>query len=286
MRGEFFYSLSAFIAAFRPVLFKHYKDYLLFTVIISLLSMWIGSVVYKWYEDGIEGVKDGIHVSLEWENIKLSLLSEIRFLSKAFSLLFLPISVAVPLSELYIASAAFFDSYINGTQYDLKKILSIVILIISGTLIGWTDYKASPGTSLFKYLFGGLLMVGSVILGGYMLIKFQNFDKRFSAGTTLMTESMGSLILLLPLLAVIKWPPKHLVFILLAATTFLFNIDIILKFVGLKDITSYQAIVLGTITTIVGTALGPYLFNEHMTWVKLFALIILISTILYSSKLD
>lgn len=285
MRGELIYALSTIIASFRPSLFKHYKKYMLFTVIVSLLSMWLGSVAYEIWEKGTAGAHQSLQQSLQWENVKLSLLSESRFFSKAFSLLYLPISVAVPLSQLFFASAAFFDHYINNTQYDYKKILSIIVLILSGTVISWADYTSSKSTSLVNYLIGLSLMAISIILGGYMLIRFQNLDKKFGPGITLMTEATASLIVLLPLLFVTEWPSWKMALTLFLATTFLFNIDILLKFIGLREISSYQAIVLGTIGIIFGTMLGPYLFNESMSPTKLVALIVLIVTVISSASL-
>jgi len=276
------YITSVIISAFRPLLFKHYKDYMLYTIIVSLFSMWIGSVVYQLYEGGPSKVLSGIKNSIKWENIKLSLLSEARFITKMFSLLFLPVSVSVPLSELKIISGAYFDNIINNVSYTPQKVISIILLIISGTFIGLGDYADKGRTTLSNYIFGGILMLISIILGGYMLIKFRNIAIEKGPGETMMIESTGSLILLAPLLLLIKHPPWRLSLILLLSTTLVFNIDILLKFIGLRGITIYQAIIFSAISTLISAILGAFMFGESLTTMKLVGLAVMISTIIYN----
>ncbi len=65
--GTIAYIISSIIGGFRPALFKHYKKYMLFTIIISLISMWVGSALYLYYEGGIDCIKEGFIESVQWK---------------------------------------------------------------------------------------------------------------------------------------------------------------------------------------------------------------------------
>ena len=281
--GTIAYIISSIIAGFRPALFKYYKKYMLFTIIISLISMWVGSALYLYYEGGIDCIKEGIIESVQWKNMKLSLLSETKFMSQAFSLIFLPISVLVPMKQLKFVSASYFDHLINGASYDITMVISIILLIVSGITIGLSDYQSSSKSyGYMSYMAGMMLILVSVVLSGYLLISFQNIVIKEGAGKTMMIESTGALLLMLPLLLVVEWPSWRLVILLLIGTTFVFNIGILLKFIGLRKISTYEAIVLGVITTIVGTILGPILFDETMTLMKIVGLLTIIGVVVYN----
>ena len=47
--GHYYYIAAMFLAAFRPIFFKQYKDYFAMTVYLSLLAMFSGGVGYMYY---------------------------------------------------------------------------------------------------------------------------------------------------------------------------------------------------------------------------------------------
>ena len=283
--GTIAYIISTIIAGFRPALFKHYKKYMVFSIIISLISMWVGSALYLYYTGGIDCMKSGIMESAKWDNMRISLLSEAKFISKWLALIFLPLSVVVPIAQFNFITAIVFDHLINGAPYSITKIISIILLVGSGIMIGLSDYRLSSKLSSHNpmYYAGGIiLMLGHVVLSGYMLISFQNIDIKEGPGKTLMIQSTGALLLLLPLLLIIEWPSWKGILMLLLGTTLVFNIGMLLQFIGLREISTYSAIVFGVITTIVGTILGPILFNDTMTFMKVIGLAIIVGVVVYN----
>ena len=91
-----FFILYSILSAFRPIFFIKFKEYFLFTILLSLLSMYIGSLLFMLYEyktqkdyDILSKIKNVFIL----KNIFNSCISEIRFLAKQYSYILLPLTI-------------------------------------------------------------------------------------------------------------------------------------------------------------------------------------------------
>ena len=113
--GHSMFILSVVLASFRPIFYKEYKDYFFITVFFSLLSMYIGGILYSYYNlKKDETIKDKIKYSLEPKNLIYSFISELRFILKQFAVINLPLTISIPMNNLWMLSSAYFGKVINN----------------------------------------------------------------------------------------------------------------------------------------------------------------------------
>lgn len=299
--GYIAYIISILISAFRPIFFKKLSNYTAITIYISLITMFIGSIIYiiidlyKKKELNGNTIKEKILKSFEIKNFLLSITSEIRFITKIYGIILLPITISIPLSQIWIIFAIIFDKIINKTELNMWKYISIGIITIGSIVINFDQILLSKKSNkmnihIYNYIVGITLILLSSILRGYLLTEFQNIAIKTNPGETLMIESVGALIVMTPIIIIgiilnkIKIPNWKLIIMLLLSLTFLFDIGILLKFYGLKYIKEYHIIVLSSLSVIISVIFGFILLSESITLYKLMGILLISSGFIISYK--
>ena len=273
--GHSMFILSVILASFRPIFYKEYKDYFLITVILSLLSMYVGSILYMYYnlkED--EKITDKVKLTLTRENVIHSLVSEARFILKQYAVISLPLSISIPMNNLWMVSSTYFGKTINNEIPTVNQLISIGIIIF-GSIILNLNKIFEPSSKKFdksSYIKGITALLLSTTLGGYIYSVFKNITtKTQDPGLTMGIESGGSLILATLYLIydrltskTINIPPFKTLLLMFFSLTFLFNIDILLKFIGMARITQMETVFLSQIGSLIPIIVGLLVYKEKL----------------------
>lgn len=282
-----FFILSIIISSLRPIFFKKYKDYFFMSIYLSTLSMYLGSIVYMYYESRekenynlIEHIKNSLNI----ENSILSIISSTRFITKQLSYILLPLSISIPLTNLWIVSATIFDKVLYNSKITIMQYISIAILFIGAILINLVkimDIDSSNGGG--NYIYGIIAILISIISGGYIYTKFQNLvSSNLDPGYTMGIESGGSLIILTVILLIgslsglIKIPKIIDIVIMFVLLLFLFNISIIFKFIGFEKISVINSVFISQLSIILAVSIGFFYYNESFDIYKILGLIVII----------
>lgn len=285
--GHLMFILSVILASFRPIFYKEYKDYFLITVILSLLSMYVGSILYMYYnlkED--EKIIDKVKITLTRENIINSLISEARFMLKQYAVISLPLSISIPMNNLWMVSSTYFGKTINDETPTMNQLISISILIV-GSIILNLNKIFEPSSKKFDkstYLKGLTALLLSTTLGGYIYSVFKNITtKTQDPGLTMGIESGGSLILATLYLIydrltskTINIPPLKTLILMFFSLTFLFNIDILLKFIGMARISQMETVFLSQIGNLIPIIIGFFVYKEKLDLNKILGFLVIL----------
>ena len=105
------------------------------TVYLSLISMYSGGLGVMYYnlKKG-ESFKDKIIETLTPANLLNSFISELRFILKQFAVINLPLTISIPMNNLWMVSV-YFGRVINNEIPTMKEIISIGILIIGAVVL-------------------------------------------------------------------------------------------------------------------------------------------------------
>ena len=283
-----FFVLYAIISAFRPVFFVKFKEYFLFSIFLSLLSMYIGSILYMLYEYKTKKnykILTKIKDTFKFKNILNSVIAETRFLSKQYSYILLPLTVSVPLSSLSLISITIFDKVINKVKSNIYEYTSIIFLVIGSIIINFDKIlnRKTNNISIKKYIIGIISALVAVVLSGYIYITFQKLTYiKKDPGYTMGVESGGSLVLVTIILIIlivfkkVNIPNLKIIIIMFVLLTFLFNIDIIFKFIGFESIPVLFSVFLSQFSVLITFLIGIFYFKEKVTKFKILGLIIII----------
>ena len=197
--GHIMFILSTILGAFRPIFYKEYKDYFFITVFFSLLSMYIGGILYMYYHlKNDEKIKDKIKETLTTRNLMYSFISEIRFILKQIAVISLPLTISIPMNNLWMISSAYFGKVINNEVPTIIEIISIGILILGSIILNLHKMfeKNSKKFDRNSYIKGITALILSTILGGYIYSIFKHISTESQdPGLTMSIESGGSLII-------------------------------------------------------------------------------------------
>lgn len=281
-----YYIISMILASFRPIFYKYYKEYFIMTIFLSLLSMYIGGTIYIYKTtNDLEETRKKVLKSLKRDNLFMSILSEIRFILKQFAVIVLPLSISIPMNNLWLGSSLFFGKMINNENPTIIQIISIGIIIFGCIILNlhkilYTSTKKLQKVSYFKGIVSLLL---STILGGYLYSLFKKISTESQdPGFTMNVESGGALIILSFILLYdrifckkINIPSFKNICIMFLILTLLFNIDIILMFTGLSHIKQIDTLYLSQIRAIIPIFIGLFLFKENINIYKMIGLFII-----------
>ena len=291
--GHSMFILSVILASFRPIFYKEYKDYFFITVFFSLLSMYIGGILYSYYNlKKDETIKDKIKYSLEPKNLIYSFVSEMRFILKQFAVINLPLTISIPMNNLWMLSSAYFGKVINNETPSIVQIISICVIILGSVILNLHKIfeKNSKQFDKKSYIKGITALLLSTFLGGYIFSIFKHISTETQdPGVTMSIESGGSLIIAALILLydrltskIINIPSFKNSMIMFFSLTFLFNIDILLRFIGLSKIPQMDSLFLSQIGTIIPVLVGFYFYKEKMNLNKLLGM----GVITFGSLLD
>lgn len=293
--GHYYYIAAMFLAAFRPIFFKQYKDYFAMTVYLSLLAMFSGGVGYMYYNlKDDENIKDKVLESLSRENIINSLISELRFILKQFAVINLPLSVSIPMNNLWMVSSAYFAKKINNEIPSRNQIISIIILIFGTIILNLNKvFGEKKKPKVFRNYYKGIIsLLLSTILGGYIYSVFKKISTETqNPGFTMSVESGGSLIVATILLILerlfvrkIKVPPFKEMIKMFIGLVLVFNVDIILMFTGLSKIKQLDTIYLSQIATIIPVFIGLTYYKEKLDIYKIIGLLTIIFGVIFGAN--
>jgi hypothetical protein len=313
---DLFFMLSALIASFRPVFFRTYKFDFIFTIFLSLVTMYSGYLIMLYFKNPhmtFSEFKEDVMKVYTKENALMSILSEIRFITKQYSFVLLPISLALPISLLYIPATFILNSYMGGSALTIEKLV-ISLLIVFGVLLskekgilheikkiskyisklgsGMGGMSGMGGLDIFKNnTFLGVMMgLISVIVGSYVYIKLAQLDKSTKDPLYVMGVESGFSLIIFSLilfggvmLGKIKLPPMATVIKMFVALLFLFNIDIILKFIGLEKISITQSVYISQIYILSSFLIGFLYYKEKISIRKIIGILIVVASSIYGS---
>ena len=290
--------ISTILTGFRPIFFKKYKDYFMMTVFLSLLSMQVGSFGYMLYEKKTKkdyDITSKMKSMFSLKNMLLSILSEIMFMAKQYSFILLPLTISSPLSNFWLISVTIFDKLINKVKTNIFQYLSIFFLMIGGIVMNFDkifNTGVSQSISSRNYIMGIVSALVAVVLSGFVYVKLQKkVSDTKDAGYVMGVESGGALILVSIIMGVLWFmnklnlPSLRTSVIMFLLLTFLFNIDILLKFMGFEKIPVLLSIFLSQITVLVSFCLGLFLYKEKLSKYKTIGLIIIIMSSIAGSLL-
>ena len=295
-KGHFLFTLSVVLASFRPIFYKQFKDYFFMIVYLSLLSMYSGGLGVMYYnlKKG-ESFKEKVIETLKPENLLNSLISELRFILKQFAVINLPLTISIPMNNLWMVSSAYFGKVINKEIPTLKEMISVAVLIIGAIVLNLnTLLKLGAGkkSKMTKSYYRGIVsLLVSTILGGYIYSIFKKISTETKdSGFTMAVESGGSLIIATFLLIYdrlfckkINMPSPMNIVKMFLALTLLFNIDIIIRFEGLSRIKQLDTLFLSQIGTLIPIMVGFLYYGEKMDMYKIAGLVTIIGGVLYGS---
>ena len=295
-KGHFYFTLSVILASFRPIFYKQFKEYFFMTVYLSLISMYSGGLGFMYYnlKKG-ESFKDKIIETLTPTNLLNSFISELRFILKQFAVINLPLTISIPMNNLWMVSSAYFGRVINNEIPTMKEIISIGILIIGAIVLNLNNLLKSGSGKKSKttksYYSGIISLLVSTILAGYIYSIFKKISTETKdSGFTMAVESGGSLIIATFLLIYdrlfckkINMPSTVNIVKMFLAVTLLFNIDIIIRFEGLSRIKQLDTLFLSQVGTLIPVMIGFLYYGEKMDVYKIAGLTTIIAGVLYGS---
>ncbi len=295
-KGHMYFTLSVILASFRPIFYKQFKEYFFMTIFLSLLSMYTGGLGFMYYnlKKG-ESFKEKFLETLSSKNLLNSLLSEVRFILKQFAVISLPLTVSIPMNNLWMVSSTYFGRVINNEIPTMKQLVSIGVLIIGAIILNLNKLlEASKGkkSKMNKNYYRGIIsLLVSTIIGGYVYSMFKKISTETKdSGFTMAVESGGALIVAAFILMYdvlfckkINIPSMKNIVLMFLALTFLFNIDILIRFEGLSRIKQLDTIFLSQIGTIIPVMIGFLYYGEKLDMYKIAGLLTIIGGVLYGS---
>ena len=295
-KGHMYFTLSVILASFRPIFYKQFKEYFFMTIFLSLLSMYAGGLGFMYYNlKKEENFKDKFLETLSSKNLLNSLLSEIRFILKQFAVISLPLTVSIPMNNLWMVSSTYFGRVINNEIPTMKQLVSIGVLIMGALILNLNKLlEASKGknSKVNKNYYRGIIsLLVSTIIGGYVYSMFKKISTETKdSGFTMAVESGGALIVATFILMYdvlfckkINIPSVKKMVLMFLALTFLFNIDILIRFEGLSRIKQLDTIFLSQIGTIIPVMIGFLYYGEKLDMYKIAGLLTIIGGVLYGS---
>ena len=295
-KGHMYFTLSVILASFRPIFYKQFKEYFFMTIFLSLLSMYAGGLGFMYYNlKKEESFKDKFLETLSSKNLLNSLLSEIRFILKQFAVISLPLTISIPMNNLWMVSSTYFGRVINNEIPTMKQLVSIGVLIMGALILNLSKLlEASKGknSKVNKNYYRGMIsLLVSTIIGGYVYSMFKKISTETKdSGFTMAVESGGALIVATFILMYdvlfckkINIPSVKKMVLMFSALTFLFNIDILIRFEGLSRIKQLDTIFLSQIGTIIPVMIGFLYYGENLDMYKIAGLLTIIGGVLYGS---
>ena len=266
------------------------------TIFLSLLSMYAGGLGFMYYNlKKEESFKDKFLETLSSKNLLNSLLSEIRFILKQFAVISLPLTISIPMNNLWMVSSTYFGRVINNEIPTMKQLVSIGVLIMGALILNLSKLlEASKGknSKVNKNYYRGMIsLLVSTIIGGYVYSMFKKISTETKdSGFTMAVESGGALIVATFILMYdvlfckkINIPSVKKMVLMFSALTFLFNIDILIRFEGLSRIKQLDTIFLSQIGTIIPVMIGFLYYGENLDMYKIAGLLTIIGGVLYGS---
>ena len=221
-----------------------------------------------------------------WKNVLTSWLSEIRFIMNQYSFILLPLTISIPLSSLWLVSVTIFDKIFNKVKANVFEYMCIGFLIIGGIIVNFDKIlNTQSGDNILTkhYIIGVICSLIAIVLSGYVYIVLQKLThETHDPGYTMGVESGGSLLAAWSIFGImwffnkVNIPDFQTGLVMFIALTFLFNIDIIFKFIGFETIPVLMSIFLSQIYILITFAIGIFYYKESLTKYKVIGLVIII----------
>lgn len=302
-----------------PIFFKYVNYNIINILVISAFSSVLFSglyLTYKYFYDrsyfkiNDKGVKNILGLtSNPIENLKntkvlgLSMLNQIVSYSKYAALLFLPLSIAIPLQSLSIFFVLFFTSYINNETITGIDYVASCISIIGVVCIQWNlMVSGEKNHKIYGYLFGLGLLVFSMCLNSYVFTITKNMSDILTPQASMLNLNFGGLILIVAMWFIYACLPSKLMNQWVSSSTRAFptmdelkiavlffmtiaNISNLLYFISLEYLSEITVSIFMNADIFFALLFGYIFFNESISVSKIIGcIIILISCLLIVLK--
>ena len=302
-----------------PVFFKYVKYNIINIFVVSAISSVLFSslyLAYKYFYDHSYFKKNihtkGIPNILELtanpiENLQnskvlgISMLNQIVSCSKYASLLFLPISIAIPLQSLSIFLVLFFSSYINKDKITSIDYIASCISIVGIICIQWNIITSgSTSNKIWGYLLGLGLLFFSMCLNSYVFTITKDMSNIITPQETMLDLNFGGLILISIVWCIYANLPSKLIHTWSSTRSFptmdelkiailffmtIANISNLLYFISLEYLPEITVSIFLNADIFFALILGYIFFNESISISKVVGcIIILISCLLIVLK--
>ena len=291
------FSLSIVLTSISPVFLKTFKQYFFINMLISVLSMFIISVILikiKSYYEKDYIFEDKLNLAFKYDNIKLSLVSLLRFFLLQYGVINVPLLISVPLKKLSIITTLLFDRYLYNAH-----ISSIMYYIFFGVLFGnlvmggdilfkneknLKGQKSQNNTSL---VIGIISLILSVFLIGYLVNKFKHIAEQEDELTVTCIQSGAASVIMLFLFFMLYFsnkiniPDFKSLFQMILGIVFILDFALLLKFSAFKQLSIEYSLILSQLGILLGSLIGIFYYNEKLTIIKGIGLVIvMLSSIL------
>jgi len=304
-----------------PVFFKYVKYNIINILVISAISSVLFSALYLAYRYFYDNTyfKKNIHTkdipnilgltANPIENLKntkvlgISMLNQIVSFSKYAAILFLPISIAIPLQSLSIFLVLFFSSYINKDKITSIDYIASCISIVGIICIQWNIIvSGSSGNKITGYLFGLGLLFFSMCLNSYVFTITKDMSNIITPQETMLDLNFGGLLLITLMWCIYANLPSTLIHQYISSKTRSFptmdelkiailffmtiaNISNLLYFISLEYLPEITVSIFLNADIFFSLILGYIFFNESISISKVVGcIIIMISCLLIVLK--
>lgn len=312
--------IQLLLSQLKPIFFKGVNYNLINTITLSCLCYFLFSLVYVLYKyskdhnyyklkQTSKDISNSLNLSsnviqnlLNPKIFTISFLSLICFITKYIGIIFLPITIAIPLGSLYIIPVLYFSYLINHEKITMTDYLASFLAIVGIVVINLDkithDKQSNESTIKYdnrKYIFGITFTLISLIISGYTAVIGKDISDFVNSGEQMLLNSYVGILMIFPWLiyyfydsksfksvfGVNKIIPtmselkKALVFFLV-----IFNVASLLGFdsynyLSVLDINSFSNIGL-----IISFIYAKIFFNEAITMYKIIGTLIILYSVL------
>ena len=312
--------IQLLLSQLKPIFFKGVNYNLINTLTIACICYFLFSLIYVLYKysrdhayfnlkssskdisNNLKLTSNVIENLLNPKIFSISFLSLICFITKYVGIIFLPITIAIPLGSLYIIPVLYFSHIIDGEKITMSDYLASLLAIIGIIIINLDkithDKQSTQSTIKYNnntYIFGIIITLISLIISGYTAVLGKNISEFVNSGEQMLLNSYVGMLMtfvwliyyfynsksfklifgankILPTTSELK---KALFFFLI-----IFNISALLGFdsynyLSILDINSFSNIGL-----IISFIYAKLFFNEAITMYKIIGTIIILYSVL------
>ncbi len=276
------------INSFSPIFYKGYKDYFITNMTISPICMFIFSILLitiKSYYDKNYILIDKLLEIFKFDNVILSFLSMIRFMTMQYSITLLPLLIIIPLRKLTIISMVYFDKLINKQAISNYTYLSILGILIGNFIMGYENmFKDTKGINFNKtFIFALISLFIAISMVGYVVNEFAKIAKTSKDPELVMgIESGGASIAMIILFSILAYfkkiniPSFGIILQMILGCLILFDALILLKYYAYESLNITLSMILTEIGVLLGCTTAVIYYKEKLTKLKMLGLIVVI----------
>jgi len=213
--------IQLLLSQLKPIFFKGVTYNFINTLTIACVCYFLFSLIYVLYKysrdhayfnlkssskdisNNLKLTSNVIQNLLNPKIFSISFLSLIYFITKYVGIIFLPITVAIPLGSLYIIPVLYFSHIIDGEKITTSDYLASLLAIIGIIIINLdkiTQDKQSTQSSIKynnnSYIFGIIITLISLVISGYTSVVGKNISEFVNSGEQMLLNSYVGMIMI------------------------------------------------------------------------------------------